>query len=132
MKIEILAIGTELLDGTNTDTNSTWIGKTLRENGAALSRITLAPDNREYLNMLMKERMDECDMLLIMGGLGPTEDDFTKEVVAEVFEKPLYEDKEALSQIEARFAAMNREMADINVQQAMMPICHLIKNISST
>ena len=84
MRCEIVAVGTELLLGQIVDTNSSWIGEHLALAGIDCLRHTAVGDNRERMSVAFKEALDRSDAVIVTGGLGPTQDDITREVLADV------------------------------------------------
>ncbi len=83
VKVGILAIGSELLEGSIVDTNSAWLGAKLTKAGFNVEDVRLIPDNREKIVHAMKEALEKYDVVLTTGGLGPTFDDITAETMAE-------------------------------------------------
>ena len=121
MKAEIIAVGTELLLGQIVDTNSRWIAEQLAELGVDLYYKTTVGDNEERLTKVLEQSFERADLVITTGGLGPTQDDITREVVADTLEQELIKDEEALAEIESYFAEMGREMTDNNKKQAFLP-----------
>jgi nicotinamide-nucleotide amidase len=121
MRIECIAIGTELLTTTRMDTNSVWLAQRLADFGLAFHRKTAVGDNREDLRALFKEALERSDLILCTGGLGPTFDDFTKEILAEVIGAELVEDPEALRDIMGFYDRLQRPMPPTNRKQALIP-----------
>jgi nicotinamide-nucleotide amidase len=121
MHAEIVMIGTELLLGQVIDTNAAVIGQTLAENGIPLYRKTTVGDNQERLLRVLDEALQRSDVVLCSGGLGPTEDDLTRECVAELLGRPLEPRDDLLRQLEERFEAIGRKMTANNLKQAMLP-----------
>ena len=122
LRIECIAIGSELLDTPRLDTNSVWLAARLGEMGLALHRKTAVGDSRHDLRELFREALDRSDVILCTGGLGPTFDDFTKEVWAEVLGAPLVEDLPSRQAILDRYASRNRVPAASNFKQALIPL----------
>ena len=120
-RIECIAIGSELLTTRRLDTNSVWLGERLGEMGLTLHRKTAVGDVREDMLRLFREALDRSDVILCTGGLGPTFDDFTKEVWAEVVGAPLREDLVARAEMLAYYAARNRVPSESNFQQVLIP-----------
>lgn len=92
MKAEIITIGDELLIGQVVDTNSAWMAQRLNEEGIELYQITSVHDNREHILSALDEAFSRVDIVLTTGGLGPTKDDITKNVMCEYFGTQLVED----------------------------------------
>ena len=121
VRIECIAIGSELLASERLDTNSIWLAERLGELGLSLHRKTAVGDSRTDLAGLFREALDRSELILCTGGLGPTFDDFTKEVWAEVLGAPLLEDARAREDILAFYAARDRLPPISNFQQALIP-----------
>ena len=122
LRIECIAIGSELLDTPRLDTNSIWLAARLGEMGLAFHRKTSVGDSRDDLRHLFQEALDRSDVILCTGGLGPTFDDFTKEVWAEVLDAPLVEDAPSRQAILDFYASRNRVPPASNFKQAMIPL----------
>lgn len=121
MRVEAIAIGTELLNTRRTDTNSVWLGERLAGLGLAFARKTCVGDDPEELRALFRETLARADLVLCTGGLGPTFDDLTKELWAEVLGVGLAEDPEVRADIVAFYAARGRTPPEINFKQALVP-----------
>jgi competence/damage-inducible protein CinA-like protein len=122
MRIECIAIGTELLTTRRMDTNSVWLGERLADLGLAFHRKTAVGDNREDLAELFREALNRSDLILTTGGLGPTFDDFTKELFAELLGADLVEDAGSLKEMLAYYAVRNRVPAQSNFKQVLIPV----------
>lgn len=121
MKLEVLTIGTELLLGHTVDTNAAELGRALAAAGAEIVRHTTVPDRPEAIRAAVAEALDRTGFVVTTGGLGPTRDDMTKTVVAELLEKRLVLDEPLLASVEERFRRMGRPMPAINRNQAEVP-----------
>jgi len=121
LRIECIAIGTELLTTTRVDTNSVWLAQRLADLGLAFHRKTAVGDSREDLRHLFLEALHRSEFIVCTGGLGPTFDDFTKEVLAEILGAPLEEDPTVRREIETFFKTLNRPMPLNNLKQALVP-----------
>lgn len=121
MGTEILTVGTELLLGQIVDTNASWIGERLAEAGIDVFYKTTVGDNWGRIEAAMRLALQRADVLITTGGLGPTEDDLTRDVLAAVLERPLRLDGAVLGQIERRFAHRKIPMTENNKKQAMVP-----------
>ncbi len=121
MQAEILMIGTELLLGQIDDTNATYMGQTLADNGINLFQKTTVGDNRERIVDALNLALDRSDVVLCSGGLGPTEDDLTRECVAQVVDAPLEYHEEIFGLITAMFARYNIQLTENNKKQALVP-----------
>lgn len=121
MNAEIVMIGTELLLGHLVDSNATHIGKVLAENGIGLYQKTTVGDNRGRIAKVFEAALNRADVILTSGGLGPTEDDLTREALSDVFGKPLEFRQEAWDHITAIFAFLKRPATENNKKQAYAP-----------
>ena len=121
MKLEVLTIGTELVLGQTVDTNAAELGRALAAAGVEITRHTTVADRPEAIRAALAEALARAGFVITTGGLGPTRDDMTKAVAAELFEKPLVLEQSLLASIEARFARMNRPMPASNRTQAEIP-----------
>jgi len=121
VKLEVLTIGTELLLGYTVDTNAADLGRALAAAGVEITRHTTVADRPEAIRAGVAEALDRAGFVITTGGLGPTRDDMTKTVVAELFGKRLVLDERLLASIQARFDRMGRPMPDINRTQAEVP-----------
>lgn len=121
MKAEILMIGTELLLGQIEDTNATFMSRTLAESGIHLYQKGTVGDNRPRVVQALRDALTRSDVVLCSGGLGPTEDDLTRECVAEVFDCGLEYHEEIFDHIESLFARYKLKLTENNKRQAMVP-----------
>jgi len=121
MKAEIIAVGSELLTPDRLDTNSLFLTEELNSIGIEVVRKTVVGDNRELLAEAFRDALDRVPLIIASGGLGPTEDDLTRETVAELLGRKLQRNDEILRHIEGRFRSLGREMPAVNVRQAMVP-----------
>jgi nicotinamide-nucleotide amidase len=115
---EIIAIGSELLTPFRKDTNSLYLTEKLNVLGVAVKFKTVVGDDRADLVATAQHALFRSDIVLFMGGLGPTEDDLTREAVAEALGLELKRDPEVLRKIEERFASFGRKMTENNAKQA--------------
>ncbi len=118
MNAEIIAIGSELLTPFRQDTNSLYLTAKLNELGVEVSFKTVVGDRRSDLTCAAKVALSRTDIVIFIGGLGPTEDDLTRECVAEALGRRLVRDPEIVEALRARFAARGWKMAENNAQQA--------------
>jgi len=118
---EIVAIGSELLLGQIVDTNSTWMAQRLTALGVNLFYKSVVGDNPERMKEVLTQALERSDVVITSGGLGPTQDDLTREVVAEVTGRKLVLHKPFLEQIEHRFRSRGFIMTPNNERQAYMP-----------
>ena len=121
--VEILAIGDELLYGQTKDTNSHWISVELDKAGFKVIRRTTISDKEEEILGAFAEAEQRADIVLITGGLGPTNDDLTKPCLAKYFDCEVAIHKEALEEVTAFFKKRGRELTEVNRQQAALPVC---------
>jgi nicotinamide-nucleotide amidase len=121
MGAELLTIGTELLLGQIVDTNASWISQRLAEAGIDIFYKSTVGDNWGRIEAAIRLAMSRADVVIMTGGLGPTEDDLTRDVLAAVLGRPLRLDESVLRHIEERFARRRVTMAENNKKQAMVP-----------
>lgn len=121
MKCEILSIGSELTSGQNLDTNSQWLSRRLAEIGIAVGWHTTIADDLDANIEAFRIASRRAGLVLATGGLGPTQDDLTREVLARVAGVELVENVESLHQIEEMFRRRNRSMPERNRVQALFP-----------
>ena len=121
MKAEIIAVGSELLTPDRLDTNSLFLTEELNSIGIEVLRKTVVGDHKELLAEAFRDALNRVPLIVASGGLGPTEDDLTRETVAELLSRKLRRNDEILRHIEARFRSFGREMPEVNVRQAMVP-----------
>ncbi len=126
---EIIAIGDELLYGQIADTNSHWISQQLDQVGVRVVRKTTVGDNREDMLSAFEQAEKRADIILITGGLGPTNDDLTKPLLAEHFDSDIQLVPEALESVRTFFEKRGRELTDLNRLQAHLPTkCTYVQN----
>jgi len=122
----IIAVGSEMLTPTKIDTNSLFITEQLNLLGIQVAFKTIVGDDRGDLETAVRDALTRVDLLVCCGGLGPTDDDLTRPVVADVLQRPLIEDEEITARIRARFAGRGLQMPEINRRQAMVPAGGLV------
>lgn len=122
MRCEIVAVGTEILLGQIVDTNSAWISERLAEAGIDCHLQTVVGDNPERMSKTFEAALGRAEALIITGGLGPTQDDLTREVVAELMGVELERDEQIVEKIRDRFANRGRTMPENNLKQADIPV----------
>ncbi len=120
MRIEVVNTGTELLLGQVVNTHAAYFGQELFPLGHRVQRQTCIPDG-DTIATVLRECFGRTDAILVTGGLGPTSDDVTREVVADLLEMPLRLDESIVRRIEAIFGGYGRTMPDSNRRQAMVP-----------
>lgn len=129
MNAEILCIGTEVLLGDVVNTNAAYLGKRLSESGLNVYHHTVCGDNRTRMTEALTLALSRSELVVVTGGLGPTYDDITKEVTAELFGLALVEHPEIIERLEAYFAARGRIMTPNNRKQALIPEgAHIFEN----
>jgi nicotinamide-nucleotide amidase len=121
MKAEIIAVGSELLTPDRLDTNSLFLTEELNGIGIEVVRKTIVGDNRDLLAEAFRDALQRVPLIIASGGLGPTEDDLTRETVADLLGRKLRHNEEILRHIEGRFRSMGRDMPAVNARQAMVP-----------
>ncbi|HJP16491.1 MAG TPA: competence/damage-inducible protein A [Acidimicrobiales bacterium] len=121
MRCEVVAVGTELLLGQIVDTNSTWIGEQLALAGIDCLRHTVVGDNPERIRLALEESLSRSDAVIVTGGLGPTQDDITRDVIAEVMNVEMIQDPDLVELITAKFRGRGRVMPENNLRQADLP-----------
>lgn len=121
VRCEVVAVGTELLLGQVVDTNSAWLGERLALAGIDSHFRTAVGDNHERIVAALRAALSRSDAVIVCGGLGPTQDDITREALAEVMGAPLVRHGEQVERIRALFRARGREMAESNARQADVP-----------
>jgi len=121
MKAEIIAVGSEMLTPDRIDTNSLFLTGELNKLGIEVVRKTIVGDNRDLLAEAFRDALNRVALVIATGGLGPTEDDLTRETVAELLGRKLILNDAILRYIEGRFRQLGREMPAVNVRQAMVP-----------
>lgn len=122
MKVEIVAIGTELLLGQIVDTNSSWIGGELAAAGLDSHFQTKVGDNPNRMRESLELALSRSDAVICCGGLGPTQDDLTRQVLADVMGVELEYRDDLAEKIEAMFTSRGRTMPRNNMSQAMVPV----------
>ncbi|MGZ4786589.1 MAG: competence/damage-inducible protein A, partial [Acidimicrobiales bacterium] len=122
MRCEIVAVGTELLLGQIVDTNSSWIGEQLALAGIDSHFQTKVGDNADRIASALRIALDRSDAVIVCGGLGPTHDDITRDVIADVMGVELRTDPEIADRIRAMFGSRGRDMPDNNLRQAQVPV----------
>ena len=121
MRVEIVAVGTELLLGQIPDTNSQWLGEHLAANGIASHFHQHVGDNHDRIVLAFRTALARSDAVIVCGGLGPTQDDITRAAIAEVMNVPLIRDEAIVEAIRKMFGSRGREMPENNLLQADVP-----------
>lgn len=133
MKADIIAIGDEILIGQITDTNSTFMAKYLNDIGVEVNQITAISDEKEHIVNSLEDSLKRSDIVLITGGLGPTNDDITKCTLAEFFNTELVHSENVLDNIKHIFDGRGITLNKQNLDQALVPKnCIVLKNRMGT
>ena len=119
--VEILSVGTELLLGNIANTDAQMLSQGLSELGINVYYHTVVGDNPQRVREAVDIAKQRADIIITTGGLGPTCDDLTKNVLADAFGKKLVFDEESAERIRAYFDRVGRPMTENNLQQAMLP-----------
>lgn len=122
MKVEVVAVGTELLLGQIVDTNSSWIGEQLALAGLDSHYQTKVGDNPARIREVLLHALGRSDAVICCGGLGPTQDDLTRDVIAEAMGSELVLDEVIADRIREMFRSRGRDMPENNLRQAMVPV----------
>ena len=133
MRAIILSIGDELTLGQTVDTNSAWLAQQLAAIGYKPVAHLTVPDDQDAIRQAFEESVGRCDALIISGGLGPTDDDLTRQALSDFLAQPLELNPAALENVERFFKALRRAMPDRNRIQAMLPRgTEMIENTAGT
>ncbi len=133
MKVAIIAVGTELLFGQTVNTNATYLSNKLNLMGFDVMYHYVVGDNPKRLEEILGEAFDKVDLVITTGGLGPTQDDLTKEIVSEFMGAKLYTDESVVKELHDFFDARGRKMTDNNKKQALLPEgCTVFHNNAGT
>ena len=119
-RAEIISIGTEILMGEITDTNAGYIASQLPLLGFSVQQVTTAGDNEEQLCQVLRQAVERSTLVITSGGLGPTEDDLTRECIAATLGEEPAIDAELEEQLRARFGRMGKDMPPHNLKQAWL------------
>ena len=122
MRCDVLAIGTELLLGQITDTNSQWMGEQFAAAGIDSLLQVKVGDNLARIETVLRRMLADADAVVVCGGLGPTHDDLTREAITAVMGTRLELDDGVAEVIRQMFASRGRRMAENNLRQAMVPV----------
>ena len=129
MRACILSIGSELMLGQITDTNASWLARDLADAGIELMQVTQVGDDRSLLLRAMKNALEIADVVICTGGIGPTDDDLTRETIADLVGETPVVDAELLDHLEKYFTDMGREMPKRNAKQAwLIPSAESVPN----
>ncbi|HKS29583.1 MAG TPA: competence/damage-inducible protein A [Pyrinomonadaceae bacterium] len=117
---EIIAIGSELLTPDRTDTNSLWLTEHLNSVGIEVKQKTIVGDDDARLEEAIRDALRRSSVIIMTGGLGPTEDDITRKIAARAMNRRLIFNEKVLEEIRTKFRAFGRTMPEINSRQAMI------------
>ncbi len=133
MNAEILAVGTELLMGQIANTNAQYISMRLADIGINVYYHSVAGDNPVRIRECLGIALGRSDIIIVTGGLGPTKDDLTKEIISEFFGLKLVMHQDILAKMREFFSKHNRPMSDNNIKQAYLPEgCFVVANSNGT
>jgi nicotinamide-nucleotide amidase len=121
MRAEVIAVGSELLGSTRADTNSLFLSERLSGLGIDLRIKSVVGDERDDLAIVFRQALERSEVIILTGGLGPTDDDLTRDVVASVLGLPMAIDETIVAKIRARFERRGLTMPDVNRRQAQVP-----------
>ena len=121
MRCEVIAVGSELLLGHLVDTNSTWIGEQLAAAGIESYFQTKVDDQLDRISQVLRTALSRNDAVIVCGGLGPTQDDISREAIAQLMAAPLLPDPVIAARIEELFRSRGRRMPENNLRQAEVP-----------
>jgi len=120
-KVELVVIGDELLAGAVKDANASWLADLLLSIGISVSRVTFAPDDFKELKEILDQALARTGFVISCGGLGPTADDCTRAVAADLFDRELYTNKRLLNLLAERYKKLGRKMDSVAKTQAKVP-----------
>lgn len=133
MKAEIITIGDEILLGQTVDTNSAWLGENLNLIGVNVKKVVTISDERQAILDAVTAAFENSEIVLMTGGLGPTQDDITKKTLAEYFDSEFYMNESVKKRIEDFYKSIGKEPLDVNIQQAELPKkCTVLDNSRGT
>ena len=121
MKAEVISIGTEVITGSILNTNTRYLSRKLLECGIETYYHTSVEDNKDRIKEVFNIAIERSDLIITTGGLGPTEDDMTKEVVADILGLKLIQNRETMINIKNIFQSLNKDMTLNNEKQALIP-----------
>lgn len=120
-RVEMIAIGDELLDGRTRDANAHYLGAALRRLGGSLERVTIITDEPRLMVETVRAAAERADLVITSGGLGPTLDDRTREALAVAAGQGLRQDADTVARLHLKYEERGREMNDANLRQALFP-----------
>ena len=129
MNVTLISIGDELLTGRTVNTNAAWLGQQLASAGHPVETVLTIRDNQELISKTIAEAASVSDFVVVTGGLGPTDDDVTREAVADLLQCEIVVNEEQLELIHSRFASSGRVPNERSLLQARVPVaCNVILN----
>src|SRR5690606_33591367 len=133
MYAEIITIGDEILIGQIVDSNSAWMAQQLNEIGIEVKQISSVSDKIEEIKNALTLALKRADIILVTGGLGPTNDDLTREALASYFHSGMHLDQEVLAHIKSLFSNRSTPLLDVNIKQAeVLDIAEVLFNKAGT
>ena len=130
---QIITIGNELLIGDTVNTNASWIGRFLTENGFSVKQVFTLPDEYNLVKKRVENSIKNCALTIVTGGLGPTHDDITKKIVADIFDAEMVMDEDVLDHIKKIFERRDFVFSKSNADQALVPEnCTVLFNTQGT
>ncbi len=133
MKAQLISIGNELLIGDTINTNAAWMGQFLNDFGIEVSRVHTISDEHDLIKSTVQKSMEESDLVITTGGLGPTHDDITKTTIADLFDAKMVQDERVLDYVKELFKSRNIPFSESNSWQAMVPEnCEVLFNKAGT
>jgi nicotinamide-nucleotide amidase len=133
MKAHLITVGDELLIGQTLNSNAAYIGEKLYENQIKLNKVTVIGDDESTMMKSFQEGMENADLVIVTGGLGPTHDDITKKCIVNYFNSELQLNEQVLADVTERFKQRGREVTPSNRDQALVPkIASIIRNSKGT
>ncbi len=133
MIADIITIGDELLSGENLNTNSQWLGRYLTNKNIEIRQAVTVSDRLDPVKQALRVSLNEVDLVILTGGLGPTRDDITKEALQDLFQKPLTRHEPTLAHIKEYFNKKGRQMTQSNYRQAdVLSNCDVLFNERGT
>ncbi|HEU5070486.1 MAG TPA: competence/damage-inducible protein A [Verrucomicrobiae bacterium] len=121
MIVELVNTGSELLLGRTLNTHQQWLCRQLTDRGYLVTRQVAIPDTGHDIQQAVRESLGRADLVIVTGGLGPTSDDITRDLIAALLDRPLQEDPAIVASLKAFFARRNRPMPPANLVQAQVP-----------
>jgi nicotinamide-nucleotide amidase len=122
VRVELVAVGTELLLGDIVNSNAAWLGQRLAEAGIDVTDSVVVGDNIERIAGVLRTAVGRADAVIVTGGIGPTQDDLTREALAAVAGVPLVRDPELEAALRERFERLRRDVPEMNYRQADLPV----------